>query len=146
MTIGAFFEIQKGARIEARRKTSSHTFICAGVTIEQGVFIGHNVTFINDRYLRATNAKGELQSKADWNCERTFIKRCASIGSDATLLSGITVGDHATVGAGSVVTKDVPANVVVAGNAAGPFRKAKQTKGAAGWGLLFTGSTCAIAH
>jgi acetyltransferase-like isoleucine patch superfamily enzyme len=123
--IGAFVEVQKGARIGPRCKISSHTFICEGVTIEEGVFIGHNVTFINDRYPRATNAKGELQSEADWHCQRTFVKRGASIGSGATLLGGITIGENATVGAGSLVTKDVPANAVVAGNPARPLQGAK---------------------
>jgi len=125
--IGAFVEVQKGASIGARCKISSHTFICEGVTIEEGVFIGHNVTFINDRYPRATNAKGELQNEADWHCQRTFVKRGASIGSGATLLGGITIGENATVGAGSLVTKDVPANAVVAGNPARPLRGAKRT-------------------
>ena len=126
--IGAFVEIQKDATIGTRCKISSHTFICEGVTIEDGVFVGHNVTFINDRYPRATNAKGELQGQADWPCERTLIKRGASIGSGATLLCGITVGENAIVGAGSVVTKDVPANAVVAGNPARPLREAKRTR------------------
>jgi acetyltransferase-like isoleucine patch superfamily enzyme len=126
--IGAFVEIQKGARVGPRCKISSHTFICEGVKIDEAVFIGHNVTFINDRYPRATNAKGKLQSEADWRCERTFIKRGASIGSGATLLGGITVGENATVGAGSVVTKDVPSRAVVAGNPARLVRGAKQTK------------------
>jgi acetyltransferase-like isoleucine patch superfamily enzyme len=126
--IGAFVEIQKGASIGPRCKISSHTFICEGVKIDEAVFIGHNVTFINDRYPCATNAKGELQSETDWHCERTFIKRGASIGSGATLLGGITVGENATVGAGSVVTKDVPANAVVAGNPARPVHRGKQTK------------------
>ena len=125
--IGAFVEVQKGASIGARCKISSHTFVCEGVTIEEGVFIGHNVTFINDRYPRATNARGELQSEADWHCQRTFIKRGASIGSGATLLGGITIGENATVGAGSVVTKDVPANTVVAGNPARILPRAKPT-------------------
>jgi acetyltransferase-like isoleucine patch superfamily enzyme len=124
--IGAFVEVQKGASIGPRCKISSHTFICEGVTIEEGVFIGHNVTFINDRYPRATNAKGELQNEADWHCQRTFIKRGASIGSGATLLGGITIGENATVGAGSVVTKDVPANAVVAGNPARILPRAKR--------------------
>jgi UDP-2-acetamido-3-amino-2,3-dideoxy-glucuronate N-acetyltransferase len=123
--IGAFVEIQKGASIGPRCKISSHTFICEGVTIEEGVFIGHNVTFINDRYPRATNANGELQSEADWHCQRTFVERGASIGSGATLLGGITIGENATVGAGSLVTKDVPPNAVVAGNPARPLRGAK---------------------
>ena len=125
--IGAFVEIQKGASIGARCKISSHTFICEGVKIDEAVFVGHNVTFINDRYPCATNAKGELQSEADWHCERTFIKRGASIGSGVTLLGGITVGENAIVGAGSVVTKDVPANAVVAGNPARPLDGAKRT-------------------
>ena len=126
--VGAFVEIQKDASIGPRCKISSHTFICEGVTIEEGVFIGHNVTFINDRYPRATNGNGELQSQTDWHCERTFVKRGATIGSGATLLCGITVGENATVGAGSVVTKDVPANAIVAGNPARPLRGVKRTK------------------
>lgn len=116
--IGAFVEVQKGARIGARCKISSHTFICEGVTIEEGVFVGHGVVFINDRYPRATNANGQLQTEADWNCQRTIIRRGASIGSGVTLLGGIVVGENAIIGAGSVVTKDVPANVIVAGNPA----------------------------
>ena len=126
--IGAFVEIQKGARIGPRCKISSHTFICEGVTIEEGVFVGHNVTFINDRYPRATNPNGALQKEADWHCEHTLIKCNASIGSGTTLLGGITVGENATVGAGSVVTKDVPANAVIAGNPARPLRGTKRTK------------------
>ena len=116
--IGAFVEIQKGAKIGDNCKISSHSFVCEGVTIESGVFVGHGVTFINDRYPRATNATGNLQSETDWNCQRTLIKQGASIGSGATLLGGITVGENAIVGAGSVVTKDVPANAIVAGNPA----------------------------
>ncbi len=123
--VGAFVEVQKGASIGPRCKISSHTFICEGVTIEEGVFIGHNVTFINDRYPRATNAEGELQNEADWHCQRTLVKRGASIGSGATLLGGVTIGENATVGAGSLVTKDVPANTVVAGNPARPLCGAK---------------------
>ena len=126
--VGAFVEIQKGARIGPRCKISSHTFICEGVTIEEGVFIGHNVTFINDRYPRATNPNGDLQKEADWRCEHTLIKCGASIGSGTTLLCGITVVENATVGAGSVVIKDVPANAVIAGNPARPLRGAKLTK------------------
>src|SRR5437868_1345255 len=102
--IGTFVEIQRGARIGNRCKISSHTFICEGVTIEDGVFVGHNVTFINDRYPRATNGDGKLQTDTDWNCIPTRVKRGASIGSGATLLCGITVGERAVVGAGSVVT------------------------------------------
>jgi acetyltransferase-like isoleucine patch superfamily enzyme len=116
--IGAFVEIQKGAKIGDNCKISSHSFVCEGVTIESGVFVGHGVTFINDRYPRATNATGNLQSETDWNCQRTLIKQGASIGSGATLLGGITVGENAIVGAGSVVTKDVPANAIVGGNPA----------------------------
>ena len=126
--IGAFVEIQKGATIGPRCKISSHTFICEGVTIEEGVFVGHNVTFVNDRYPRATNQSGDLQREADWRCEHTLIKRGASIGSGTTLLCGITVGENATVGAGSVVTKDVPANAVVAGNPARPLRETERTR------------------
>jgi len=116
--IGTFVEIQKGAKIGNRCKISSHTFICEGVTLEDEVFIGHNVTFINDRYPRSTNGNGKLQTEADWNCIRTLVKRGASIGSGATLLCGITVGENALVGAGSVVTKNVPPGAVVAGNPA----------------------------
>ena len=121
--IGTFVEIQKGARIGNRCKISSHTFICEGVTLEEEVFVGHNVTFINDRYPRATNAEGALQTEADWRCIGTLVKRGASIGSSATLLCGITVGENAVIGAGSVVTKDVPAGTVVAGNPARALKK-----------------------
>lgn len=116
--IGTFVEIQKGAQIGKRCKISSHTFICEGVTIEDEVFIGHNVTFINDRFPRATNGDGQPQAEADWDCQKTIIRRGASIGSAATLLGGVTVGEYALVGAGSVVTTDVPAHAVVAGNPA----------------------------
>ena len=116
--IGTFVEIQKGAKIGSRCKVSSHTFICEGVTLEDDVFIGHNVTFINDRYPRATNGDGRLQTEADWACIKTLVKQGASIGSGATLLCGITVGEKALIGAGSVVTKDVPPDAVVAGNPA----------------------------
>jgi acetyltransferase-like isoleucine patch superfamily enzyme len=116
--IGTFVEIQKGARIGHRCKISSHTFICEGVTLEDEVFIGHNVTFINDRYPRSTNGNGQLQSEADWACIPTLVKRGASIGSGATVLCGITIGENAIIGAGSVVTRDVAANTVVAGNPA----------------------------
>ncbi|CAN5483349.1 acyltransferase [soil metagenome] len=121
--IGSFVEIQKGARIGPRCKISSHTFICEGVVIEEGVFIGHGVTFINDRLPRATNPDGRLKSDADWDCQQTLIKRGASIGSGATLLGGVTVGTNAIIGAGSVVTKDVPPNATVAGNPARPLSK-----------------------
>ncbi|MGD0348753.1 MAG: acyltransferase [Verrucomicrobiota bacterium] len=116
--IGTFVEIQKGAKIGNQCKISSHTFICAGVTLEDEVFVGHNVTFTNDRYPRATNGNGQLQTEADWACIRTLVKRGASIGSGATLLCGITIGENAMIGAGSVVTRDVPPDTVVAGNPA----------------------------
>jgi len=116
--VGTFVEIQRGARIGNRCKISSHSFICEGVTLEDEVFVGHNVTFINDRYPRATNPAGALQGRDEWNCESTLVKRGASIGSSVTLLCGITVGEYAVIGAGSVVTKDVPARAVVAGNPA----------------------------
>jgi acetyltransferase-like isoleucine patch superfamily enzyme len=120
--IGTFVEIQKGAKIGERCKIGSHTFICEGVTIESEVFIGHGVTFINDRYPRATNAAGQLQLEADWNCQKTVVMRGASIGSGATLLGGITVGENAIVGAGSVVTKNVSPDTIVAGNPARVLR------------------------
>ena len=116
--IGTFVEIQKGASIGRRCKISSHTFICEGVTLEDEVFVGHSVTFTNDRYPRAANLDGSLQTESDWACITTRIKRGASIGSGATLLCGITVGEGAVIGAGSVVTKDVPAGAIVAGNPA----------------------------
>ncbi len=116
--IGAFVEIQKNARVGRRCKISSHTFICEGVNIEDNVFIGHSVTFINDAYPRSTTAEGELQTEADWKVENTVVRKGASIGSGATILSKVTVGNNAIVGAGSVVTKDVPANAIVAGNPA----------------------------
>lgn len=116
--IGAFVEVQKNARIGRRCKISSHTFICEGVTIEDQVFIGHGVTFINDSFPRATTAEGNLQTEADWKVERTLVKRGASIGSGATILSNTTIGENAIVGAGAVVTKDVPADSIVAGTPA----------------------------
>ena len=121
--IGTFVEIQKNARIGRNCKISSHTFICEGVTIEDNVFIGHNVTFINDKYPRAIADDGKLQTEEDWTCVPTRVKQNASIGSSATLLCGITVGENAIVGAGSVVTKDVPPNAIVAGNPARILRK-----------------------
>jgi acetyltransferase-like isoleucine patch superfamily enzyme len=116
--IGAFVEIQKNAVVGRRCKISSHTFICEGVTIEDYVFIGHGVTFVNDSYPRATTASGELQTASDWKVERTLVKQGASIGSGATILSNVTIGERAIVGAGSVVTRDVPAETIVAGNPA----------------------------
>jgi len=116
--VGHFVEIQKNVQIGRRCKISSHTFICEGVTIEDNVFIGHGVTFTNDTYPRATNEMGELQTEADWVCEATLVKQGASIGSGATLLSSVTIGENAMVGAGSVVTNDVPPNTIVAGNPA----------------------------
>jgi acetyltransferase-like isoleucine patch superfamily enzyme len=119
--IGAFVEIQKNARVGKNCKISSHTFICEGVTIEDEVFIGHGVTFINDTYPRAT-AGGQLQTEADWEVAPTVIRKGASVGSGATILCNVTVGENAIVGAGSVVTKDVPANAVAAGNPARVLR------------------------
>lgn len=116
--VGTFVEIQKGAKVGARCKISSHTFICEGVTIEDEVFIGHGVMFTNDLFPRAANPDGSPQTEADWKCLPTVVKRGASIGSNATLLCGITIGEGALVGAGSMVTKDVPAGAVVAGNPA----------------------------
>ena len=120
--IGAFVEIQKNASVGQRCKISSHTFVCEGVTIEDNVFIGHGVTFINDTYPRATTSGGELQTEKDWRVETTLVKRGASIGSGATILSNLVIGENAIVGAGSVVTHDVPANTVVAGNPAKVLR------------------------
>lgn len=121
--VGAFVEIQKGAFIGKNCKISSHTFICEGVHIEDNVFVGHNVTFVNDMFPRATNADGSMQSEADWKLVETRICKGASLGSSVTILGGITVGENAIVGAGSVVTKDVPAGTIVAGNPARVMRK-----------------------
>lgn len=121
--IGPFVEIQKNARVGSNCKIQSHTFICEGVTIEDDVFVGHNVCFINDKYPRSTNELGELQTEADWAVEPTIIKKGASIGSSCTILSNVTIGEGAIVGAGAVVTKDVPAKSIVAGNPAKIIRK-----------------------
>ncbi len=121
--IGAFVEVQKNASIGRNCKISSHTFICEGVSIEDDVFIGHNVTFVNDKFPRATNKGGSLQTEDDWKVEPTVVKKGASIGSGATILGNITIGENAIVGAGSTVTRDVPANSVVAGNPARLMRK-----------------------
>ena len=120
--IGAFVEIQKNAIVGRRCKISSHTFICEGVTIEDNVFIGHGVMFINDIYPRATTADGELQTEQDWKVERTLVKTGASIGSGATILANVTIGERAIIGAGAVVTRDVPPNTIVAGNPAKVLR------------------------
>ena len=125
--IGAFVEVQKNAKVGKRCKISSHTFICEGVTIEDNVFVGHSVAFINDSYPRATTAEGGLQTESDWKVERTVVKRGASIGSGSTILANITIGENALVGAGSVVTKDVPADAIVAGNPARFLRFVEQT-------------------
>jgi len=120
--IGAFVEIQKNASVGERCKISSHTFICEGVTIEDNVFIGHGVMFINDSFPRATADDGNLQTEADWKVERTVVKKGASIGSGATILSNVSIGENAIVGGGSVVTKDVPPSSIVAGNPARVLR------------------------
>jgi acetyltransferase-like isoleucine patch superfamily enzyme len=120
--VGAFVEIQKNARVGARCKISSHTFICEGVTIEDNVFVGHNVAFINDTYPRATTPEGELKTEKDWKVETTLVKKGASIGSGATILANLTIGENAVVGAGSVVTKSVPPHCVVVGNPARVLR------------------------
>lgn len=123
--IGNFVEIQKGVEVGSNCKISSHSFLCEGVKLEDDVFIGHNVTFINDVFPRSTNENGELQTEDDWSCETTLVKKGASIGSSATLLCGITIGENAMIGAGSVVTRDVPPNTVVVGN---PARVLKTVK------------------
>jgi UDP-2-acetamido-3-amino-2,3-dideoxy-glucuronate N-acetyltransferase len=121
--IGTFVEIQKNATVGANVKVSSHTFICEGVTIEDDVFIGHNVSFINDKYPRSTTANGQLQTESDWQVVKTVVRRGASIGTSSTILCGVTIGEDATVGAGSVVTRDVAPRTVVAGNPAKLIRK-----------------------
>lgn len=121
--VGAFVEIQKGSSIGKNCKISSHTFICEGVHIEDNVFIGHNVTFINDRFPRATNDDGSLQTEADWKVEETRVKKGASLGSSVTVLCGVTIGERSIIGAGSVVLKDIPDGVIAAGNPARILRK-----------------------
>lgn len=126
--IGTFVEIQKGSTIGKNCKISSHTFICEGVTIEDNVFVGHNVTFINDLFPRATTADGNLQNESDWQCIPTVVKKGASIGSSVTILCGITIGENAIIGAGSVVTKNVSKNTIVAGNPAKLLRNIPEEK------------------
>lgn len=121
--IGAFVEVQKNATIGSNCKISSHSFVCEGVEIQDGVFIGHGVMFINDKFPRSVNSDGSMQTEADWSVTRTIVKKGASIGSNATVLCGITIGEGAVIGAGAVVTKDVPANTIVAGNPAKTFRR-----------------------
>jgi acetyltransferase-like isoleucine patch superfamily enzyme len=131
--IGAFVEVQKNASIGCRCKISSHTFVCEGVEIEDNVFIGHGVTFINDSYPRATTVEGDLQTEANWKVEKTIVRKGASVGSGSTILSNVTIGENAIVGAGSVVTKDVPANAIVAGNPARFLRFISEKKEANRW-------------
>lgn len=126
--IGAFVEVQKNATVGRRCKISSHTFICEGVVIEDNVFIGHGVTFINDSYPRATTETGELQTESDWRVEKTLVKRGASVGSGSTILSNVVIGENAIIGAGSVVTRDVPPNTIVAGNPAKVLRAIPTSK------------------
>jgi len=127
--IGAFVEIQKNASVGRRCKISSHTFICEGVTIEDQVFVGHNVAFVNDSFPRATTASGDLQTAEDWVVEKTLVKKGASIGSGATILANVTIGERAIVGAGSVVTRDVPPDVIVVGNPARILRRIDTSPG-----------------
>jgi UDP-2-acetamido-3-amino-2,3-dideoxy-glucuronate N-acetyltransferase len=129
--IGAFVEIQKNATVGKRCKISSHTFICEGVTIHDHVFVGHGVTFINDSYPRATTTAGQLQAESDWKVEPTLVRQGASIGSGSTILSNVVIGEHAIVGAGSVVTRDVPAHTIVAGNPARVLRPVNVETGSA---------------
>ena len=134
-TIGTFVEVQRGACIGSRCKIQSHSFICTGVTIEDEVFVGHGVMFINDMYPQATRADGEIQTADDWVCRPTVIKKSASIGSNATILSGVTIGESALVGAGSVVTKDVPPRTIVAGNPARILRKVEVGDRSTPWAM-----------
>jgi acetyltransferase-like isoleucine patch superfamily enzyme len=127
--IGAFVEIQKNSSVGRRCKVSSHTFVCEGVTIEDCVFIGHGVTFVNDMYPRAATESGEIQTEQDWKVEKTLVKTGASIGSGVTILANVTIGEHAIVGAGSVVTRDVPPRTIVAGNPARVLRNIKDKPG-----------------
>jgi len=127
--IGTFVEIQKNATVGQRCKISSHSFICEGVTIEDEVFVGHGVTFINDRFPRATNPDGQPQTEADWTCTPTLVKRGASIGSGSTILCGVTIGERAIIGAGSVVTRDVPPDTTVAGNPARTLARPSAERG-----------------
>ena len=126
--IGTFVEIQKGARVGSHCKIQSHSFLCEGVTLEDEVFVGHGVMFINDRFPRATNDEGLPKNESEWKCESTMVRRGASIGSNATILCGVTIGERAIVGAGSVVTKDVPAGSVVAGNPARVLKRIQNTQ------------------
>ncbi len=126
--VGAFVEIQKNATIGKNCKISSHSFICEGVEIEDNVFIGHGVMFINDKYPRATNSQGELQTENDWKVEKTLIKKGASIGTNSVILSNVTIGENSIIGAGSVVTKNIPANVIAAGNPCRILRKIDEKK------------------
>ena len=138
--IGTFVEVQKNARIGANCKVSSHTFICEGVTIEDNVFVGHNVTFINDLYPRSTTADGKMQTAEDWVCVETFVRKGASIGSSATILCGVTIGEGAVVGAGAVVTRDVEPYTIVAGNPARLLRRLDRS------GKELAGSSMAKVH
>src|SRR5438094_884745 len=128
--IGAFVEIQKNAKVGRHCKISSHTFVCEGVTIEDNVFVGHGVVFINDMYPRATNPDGQLQTEQDWRVDKTLVKKGASIGSGGTILANVTIGENAIVGAGAVVTKDVPSNAIVAGNPARVLENSTTRRGA----------------
>jgi acetyltransferase-like isoleucine patch superfamily enzyme len=144
--LGAFVEVQKNVRIGCRCKISSHSFICEGVTIKDNVFIGHGVIFINDSYPRATTPGGILQAEQDWKVEPTLVRRGASIGSGATILAGLTIGENAIVGAGSVVTRDVPANSIVAGNPARILRYISEPRKCNHYGPLISHSISRSRH